>query len=136
MAIQTAKINYTAAELEAAIGVIQSLLSVGSDNYVTIKTGSVEVKVPTEDLISSLSSTWSQAIGNIESTVGGLETAVENVEAAVGRLEFTVGTHTTEINSLKSNKMDNTTFKTINGETIVGSGNIEIKNTLRYEEVE
>lgn len=122
MAIQTAKINYTAAELEAAIGIIQNLLSVGADNYVTIKTGSVEVKVPTEDLISSLSNTWSQAIGN--------------VEAAVGRLESTVGTHTTEINSLKSTKMDNTSFKTINGETIVGSGNIEIKNTLRYEEVE
>ena len=57
MAVQTAKINYTAAELEAAIGVIQNLLSVGGDNYVTIKTGSVEVKVPTEDLINSLSST-------------------------------------------------------------------------------
>lgn len=133
MAVQTAKINYTAAELEAAIEIIQNLLSVGSDNYVTIKTGSVEVKVPTEDLISSLSSSWSQAIGNIESAVGGLETAVGNVETAVGQLESTVGTHTTEINSLKSNKMDNTTFKTINNETITGSGNITVTPGLRYE---
>lgn len=111
MAIQTAKINYTAAELEAAIGVIQSLLSVGSDNYVIIKTGSVEVKVPTEDLINSLN------------------TNLVNLTA-------TVSSNLAEINKLKSDKMDKTTFKTINGETIVGSGDIEIKNTLRYEEVE
>ena len=119
MAVQTAKINYTAAELEAAIEIIQNLLSVGGDNYVTIKTGSVEVKVPTEDLINSLSSTWSGAIGSVES--------------AIESLESTVNTHTTEINSLKSNKMDNTTFKTINNETITGSGNITVTPGLRYE---
>lgn len=113
---ETVQIRFTAQELEKAIEVVQSLLSV-SGNNVKIKTETVEVTVPTTAVIAAIESNYSTLLARVQ----GHDTTLSSLNSRIG--------------SLESGKLDKTSLATINNQTLSNGGNITITSPLRYVEV-
>ena len=103
-------IQYTGKQLEDAISKILGLLISSSNEDVTITLGSQTFTVVKK-------STYDAKMQEIQTSINGINSSV--------------GTLNTNINNLSTNKQDTlisgSTIKTINGSSILGSGDISVE---------
>lgn len=110
------------------IPTVDSALSSTSTNPVQNKVIKTTLDTMYEVILSKASNSA------LETTNGNVSNVTQKAELALSKansLETTVVGHTSSIKSLQDNKqstlVSGTTIKTINGETLLGSGNIEIQ---------
>ena len=116
-------IQYTGKQLDDAIGKILGLLISSSNDDVTITLGS-------------------QTFTIVKKT--SFDTKTQEIQNSITTIDGKITTLNTQVGNLSTNKQDKlvsgSTIKTINGTSILGSGDISVEtgwsNALRYEEVE
>lgn len=140
MAVQTAKIIYTASELENAIALIRSLALTKGESSVTITVGDVSVNVPTQEVVSALESSLSTLSGDVDTKTTAINTDLTNTKGRVATLETDVATAKSNIQTLQNTSVKSSDLATINGQSLTSGGNIQVEtgwtNALTYEVVE